>query len=247
MLHEDRRRADSFGEDAEAYDRFRPGYPEALVDDLVAPGVRCVLDVGCGTGIASRLFATRGCDVLGVEPDARMAAVARRHGIAVHVAAFETWDPPAEPFDLVVSGQAWHWIDPAVGPDRGAGVLRDGGRLALFWNTTNHDDRTRARLDEVYERHGFGAHVPSPPPEHFIATLEACPRLEAVGERDYPWQHVYRRGDWLDLLRTASDHRVLPPDQREALLADIGAAIDDLGGSLTVGHDTHLITALRTG
>ncbi|MGH3917188.1 MAG: class I SAM-dependent methyltransferase [Pseudonocardiaceae bacterium] len=130
-MHEDRRRADSFGTDAEQYDRARPSYPAELVDDLVGPDVRRVLDVGCGTGIAARLFAARGCAVFGVEPDARMAAVARRHGIDLAVTSFEAWDPPPEPFDLVLFAQSWHWVDPAISAVKAGGVLRPGGRLAL--------------------------------------------------------------------------------------------------------------------
>lgn len=101
-----------FGEDAERYDRARPAYPELLVDDLVALGGRRALDVGRGTGKAGRLLAARGWEVLGVEPDRRMAVVARRHGPDVEIARFEEWDPAGRTFDLVTSGQAWHWIDP---------------------------------------------------------------------------------------------------------------------------------------
>jgi SAM-dependent methyltransferase len=65
-----------------------------------------VLDVGCGTGIASRLSVDRGCQVIGVEPDPRMAAVGRRHGLIVEEAAFEQWEPGSRRFDLLVSAQA---------------------------------------------------------------------------------------------------------------------------------------------
>ena len=51
-----------------------------------------VLDVGCGTGKASRLMIARGCDVLGVEPDPSMAAIARSHGVTVEAGTFEEWD-----------------------------------------------------------------------------------------------------------------------------------------------------------
>src|SRR5689334_123682 len=95
--HRHRTVAESFGSNAERYDRARPGYPAALIDRIVAgsPG-RDVLDVGCGTGIAARLFQAAGCTVLGVDPDERMADLARRYGVPVEVATFETWDPAGQ-------------------------------------------------------------------------------------------------------------------------------------------------------
>src|SRR5690242_20173112 len=76
--HQAREVAESFGAEAGRYDRARPSYPAALVERIVAasPG-RQVLDVGCGTGIVARLFQAAGCEVLGVDPDARMAEIGR--------------------------------------------------------------------------------------------------------------------------------------------------------------------------
>lgn len=256
--HQDRRRAESFGTDAEQYDRARPGYPAALVDDLLAGGAGGaggagdVLDVGCGTAKAGRLFADRGCRVLGVEPDARMAAVARRHGVAVEVAAFEDWQPAGRRFDLVIAGQSWHWVDPVVGPRRAGELLRPGGRLAVFWNLGDHDAATTAAFDEVYGRMlpaRVDDHRPGPPRGEGIE-----PHLEAVRAtglfaepevRSYEWDHRYSKDEWLDQLPTHSDHRVLPPDVRAAAHAAIGDAIDRLGGSVPVYYETVLMTAVR--
>src|SRR6516165_6334275 len=114
--HQHRQVAESFGSDAERYDRARPGYPGALVERIVAasPG-RDVLDVGCGTGICARLFQAAGCRVLGVDPDPRMAELARQGGTEAEVAKFEDWDPAGRTFDAVIAGQAWHWVDPDAG------------------------------------------------------------------------------------------------------------------------------------
>src|ERR1700678_4236538 len=129
--HRARAIAESFGADAERYDRTRPHYPGELVARIAAasPG-RSVLDVGTGTGIAARQFQAAGCTVLGVDPDARMAAFARRTGVEVEVATFEAWDRGGRVFDAVVAGQAWHWVDPVAGAAQAARVLRPGGRLA---------------------------------------------------------------------------------------------------------------------
>jgi SAM-dependent methyltransferase len=131
--HRDRRVAESFGGDAERYDRARPAYPDALVERIVAasPG-RSVLDVGCGTGIEARQFQAAGCTVLGVEPDARMAEFARGTGVEVEVATLEAWDPAGRRLDAVVAGTAWHWVDPVAGAAKAAEVLRPGGLIAPF-------------------------------------------------------------------------------------------------------------------
>src|SRR5579875_1636628 len=119
-LFVDRGRAESFGTVAANYDRFRPSYPPALIDDLVATGAHTVLDVGCGTGKAAVLLAARGLDVLGVEIDPKMAELARSHGVPVEVSSFEGWDAAGRMFDLLTCGQAWHWVDPARGVPKAA-------------------------------------------------------------------------------------------------------------------------------
>jgi len=72
-----------FDEDAERYDRARPGYPDVLFDDLcelaqLDAGSR-VLEIGCGTGQATRRFAQRGMAIVAVELGANLAAVTRRN------------------------------------------------------------------------------------------------------------------------------------------------------------------------
>lgn len=252
MPHEERHRAESFGDDAEQYDRTRPSYPAELLDELVGSDVRRVLDVGCGTGIAARLFTARGCSVVGVEPDARMAAVAWRHGIDVVVSSFEGWDPPAEPFDLVISAQAWHWVDPAIGPAKAAAVLRPGGRLAAFWNSYAHLPEVRAAFDGAYRRHASdlvaGSIITgtfSWNDEVYVTPLQASGRFEGIEQRRYPWSRFYTRDEWLDQLPTHSDHRTMNPESLKALLTDLGAAIDALGGQILVDHTTRLIAATR--
>src|ERR1700733_3106922 len=152
-IHRDRRVAESFGGDAERYDRARPGYPDALVRRIIAasPG-RNVLDVGCGTGIEARQFRAAGCTVLGVEPDARMAEFARGSGIEVEVATLEAWDPAGRQFDAVIAGTAWHWIDPVAGAAKAAAVLRPGGVLAPFGHVYELPPPIAAALAEALRR-----------------------------------------------------------------------------------------------
>jgi SAM-dependent methyltransferase len=246
--HTNRVRAESFGAVSLAYDRARPGYPAALVDDLLAGYPADVLDVGCGTGKAARLIAERGVAVLGVEVDERMAAVARAHGIPVEVGAFETWDAAGRRFDLIVSGQAWHWIDPERGPAKAAQLLRPGGLLAPFWNFSAPDADVRARLDEAYER--IAPEItdrsvvrrggpPTIPP--IVEGLRAGGRFAEVELRRYAWDHYYGTAEWLDLIQTHSDHSTLPPAQLAALVEAVAEAIGDDG--LQVHYVTEAIFA----
>ncbi|HTW98296.1 MAG TPA: class I SAM-dependent methyltransferase, partial [Acidimicrobiales bacterium] len=154
MTHTERHRAESFGEDAELYDEARPGYPAAMIADLTGGAHLEVLDVGCATGKAGSALSGAGCTVLGVEIDERMAAVARSKGLEVEVGSFESWEAAGRSFDLVVCGQAWHWLDPAIAPVRAASVLRQGGRLAPFWNFRDpiEDPEEAALISAIYER-----------------------------------------------------------------------------------------------
>jgi SAM-dependent methyltransferase len=250
MLHEDRRRAESFGEDAERYDRTRPSYPARLVDALLAEPARSVLDVGCGTGIAGSLFSSRGCAVVGVEPDERMARIARERGLAVEVASFEHWEPRGRQFDLLISGQAWHWVDPDAGAAKAASVLSAAGRVALFWNFGRPDGAAGDVLAEVYRRL-------EPELERYSILLgKLDTRLSGTTDAlrrsgcfpapeidSWSWERGYTTAQWIEQLLTHSDHRTLPPPRRAALVAAVREAIDGLGGTLEMSYETRLVRA----
>ena len=233
-MHTNRTRAESFGAVAEVYELARPSYPPALVDDLLAGAPADALDVGCGTGKAARLLTQRGVPVLGVEVDARMAAVARAHGLTVDIGTFEQWNAAGRQFDLIVSGQAWHWIDPDAGAAKAAVLLRPGGLLAPFWNFSAVDAALRARIDAAYARVApqvtdrsmarSGGPATIPPA---VEQLRASGLFANVEHRRYPWARDYTRDEWLALVHTHSDHSTLPAGQLAALLDAVGEAIGD--------------------
>jgi SAM-dependent methyltransferase len=249
-LYTDRRRAGSFGDDAELYDRVRPPYPDELIDALVRDRPATVLDVGCGTGIASRLLMARGCDVLGLEPDPRMAAVARRHGVRVEEATIEEWDAGDRRFDLLSAGQAWHWVDPIRGARKAATVLRPGGRFGLFWNQARPDASVRPALDAAYARHApelgrqsvlmgqRDASLYQSIADAFVRTGLFDVAIVQMFGHDVD----YAAAEWVELAGTHSDHHTLPPDELAALLADMGAQIDRAGGRVPVHYETTLVT-----
>jgi SAM-dependent methyltransferase len=250
FLFGERRRAGSFGDDAEQYDRVRPTYPAALVDRLMADQPRVVLDVGCGTGIAARLFTARGCRVLGLEPDARMASVARSHGLEVESGQFEQWDAGSRQFDLLIAGQSWHWVDPHVGAAKAAEVLRPGGSIGLFWNQSHPMPPVRDDIARAYARcapelgeHSVLLGQRGPSLYQAIAdAVQATDRFTGVGIDLFAHEAVYSTDTWLELTVTHSDHRTLPPEQLDALLGALRTEIDQSGGQVPVRYETTLVS-----
>jgi SAM-dependent methyltransferase len=250
-LHEDRGRALSFGGVAELYDRARPSYPSALIDALMEPDPHRVLDVGCGTGKAARLLIERGCHLLGVEPDPSMAAIARSHGISVEEATFESWDSRGRMYDLIVSGQAWHWVDPMLGATKAASLLYPGGRLGVFWNRGWPDHDAQSALEAVYARCAPEiaktnvAINPRNEPADRFEEFQRDGAFTNVEARTFAWSALYDRAGWIDLIATHSDHVRLHDARRRVLLDAVGDAVDALGGTMTYHYSTLLVLATR--
>jgi SAM-dependent methyltransferase len=253
----ERTRARVFGEVPDLYDRRRPGYPAALYDDLLALVDRAerALEAGAGTGKATVEMARRGLEVVALEPDRAMAALARRaaEGLSVHVdeRPFEEWHGEAGTFDVVVSAQAWHWIDGHRGPAVARRALRPDGVLAVWWNQAGDwDGPVREALNAAYERHAPElAHSVVNAPVHPLRpdslTIDGFERVEP---RSYTWTHRYDATSYSELLQTHSDHRLLPLEQLDELLRAVTEVIEDVGGGeVTYPYRTDLLTARRTG
>jgi SAM-dependent methyltransferase len=253
--HRQRQAAESFGSDPERYDRARPRYPDVMIERIAAaaPG-RLVLDVGVATGIVARQFQAAGCQVLGVDPDARLAEFARHSGVEVEVSTFEAWEAAGRRFDAVVSGESWHWVDPVGGAAKAAEVLRPGGRLAVFWITGQPAEGLDEAFVEVYRRvlpESLVARLGKRSLEeaHSAMCAKAADGMRATGALDEPerwrfeWAQSYTRDEWLDALQTSGG--AVPESQLADLLEGVGDAIDAVGGSFTMNYFTFVVTAVR--
>lgn len=244
--HLNRARAESFGAVAAEYDRFRPGYPDQLIDDLVALRPAAVLDIGCGTGKAARLLAARGVAVLGVEIDPAMAAVARSRGLDVEVASFEGWDDAGRRFDLIISAQAWHWVDPAVAAPKAAGLLHPGGTVALFWNYDEPEPGTARRIEDVYR-----ALAPELISEHHnqptrhLDALRATGAFSCVETHKYEWQTTMPADDWVGMVGTQSAHLQLGAQRLAAVKQALLRTLHEGGGTVPLTGGTYTIWARR--
>ncbi|MEV0210952.1 class I SAM-dependent methyltransferase [Streptomyces sp. NPDC050788] len=166
-------RAHSFNAAAAQYAANRPSYPPALFDTIEELAGRplagaVVADVGAGTGIATSLLAARGADVVAVEPGEGMAAEFRRAhpGIPIVRGNGNALPLATDAVDFLTYAQAWHWTDTARAVPEALRVLRPGGALALWWNTSALDvpwiDAQTVRIgrhfgtDKVVDRNGSG-------------------------------------------------------------------------------------------
>lgn len=151
-----------FDQVAQLYDEARPGYPEAMFEDLehlagMGPSAT-VLEIGCGSGQATRDVARRAGSVRCLEPGATLAALARRNlasfpAVTVEEATFEEATVEAGSYDMVLSATAFHWVDASVGYAKAARALRRGGSLALVTNAHAYGGTQHLIDEEMRELH----------------------------------------------------------------------------------------------
>jgi SAM-dependent methyltransferase len=251
--------AESFGCEAERYQRTRPTYPKAMVDAVLAASRgRDFLDVGIGTGISAWPFQQEGCRVLGVEPDPRMAELARARGLEVEIAKFEEWDAGGRTFDVLMAGQAWHWVEPVAGASKAVEVVRPGGRIALFWNVMAFPPDFAEGFSAVYRRlvpefpffqtgAPGGAAAYAPLFDKAIDGLRQSGGFDEPEQWTFDWERSYSRLEWLEQVPTFGGHALLEPERLDELLAGIGEVIDAAGGSFVMGYSAVVVTATRAG
>jgi len=172
------------------YDRFRPSYPPAVVDWLVDRAGSLdarVADVGCGTGISTRLLHGRGLSVVGVDPNEAMLDKARAHGGPEYVRgeAHRT-GLPAGTFALVTAAQAFHWFPIAETLEEWRRIGTSSGWGAAFWNLRDGSTAAMKEYEEVLGR--FSTEYQDRPRarQETIPALRAALAGREVLETDFP-------------------------------------------------------------
>ncbi len=194
--------------------------------------------------------------MLGVDPDGRMAELARSSGLDVEVAKFEEWDAGDRTFDAVIAAQAWHWVDPVAGAAKAAAVLGPGGGSRSS-GTRSSRQRSCARpsvrcISGRCRTRRAASSGPGPPSTPYLVgcgkAADAMQQAGGFGEPEtwrFDWSRPYTRDEWLDVVPTFGGHSLLPPQVQAELLAGIGAAVDAAGGAFTLDYATVAATAAR--
>jgi SAM-dependent methyltransferase len=235
-----------FNEVPGLYDRVRPGYPDELFADLAAiTGMdrrSPVLEVGCGTGQATRSLGALGYPVTAIEPGAGMAALARQRlaafgNVEVETSAFEEWDDGGRRFDVLVAASAWHWVDPSVGWRRAHDVLHPRGWMALLGNVVVRrpgEPEVYALTADLHERFSPGNPGWGHPPleDEVRMTDGGWGSVTDPGSlfgpaivRWYPAVQWFDGEGFADLLRSTSLYRRLGSNVGEPLLDAIAERI----------------------
>lgn len=213
---------------AATYARYRPSYPPGLVDWIAQtaklPAGAAVADIGCGTGIASRLFAARGYAVTGVDPNEGMLGEARAEGGDVTYQRGEAAATglPAHHYDLAIVAQAFHWFDVPIAVAELRRIVRPHAWCAAFWNLRNSTP-----LMQEYE--ALLATVPAynaaPEPEQTLRMIASQPGLLPQPLGQFPNQQIFDRAGLVGRAQSSSYvfHGV---DQQAAFEAKLSALFE---------------------
>jgi SAM-dependent methyltransferase len=248
----------TFDQVADFYADVRPGYPSELFDELSSRaglgGASAVLEVGCGAGQATRDLVTRAGRVVALDPGERLIAAARQRITAANVefvvTNFESAVFEPATFDLVVSAQAWHWIDPKVAFRKAAAALAPRGFLVVFGHVP-------MRWNEPFLsafKSAFDIYLPgvwgTPPPQTaylpsgpFAGQFVASGLFEPAIHRAYDWTWTLDSRTLGRYLRTESGYHRVPETQRFALFDAMATSVADNGDRMDWAWQTHLYLA----
>lgn len=199
------------------YAAGRPDYPAALYDAVERTLGRSlagadVVDLGAGTGIASRQLAGRGAVVTAIELSGPMLAQLAATSPGVRAVRGSATALPLRRHcaDLVTSAQAWHWMDPARAIPEFMRILRPGGVFAAWWNVTHRDSEWEheqelriAAADPEWQRAGSG---PYGDRDNEFATYPGL----VVTRHEFSWQRTIPLDRHLDSLVSKSYIAALP-------------------------------------
>ena len=237
---------------AATYEKLRPGYVEALYQDVFA---YCPLDaasraveVGIGGGQATGPILATGCAVTAVEPGENFCALCKEKfaaypNFSVVNGKFEDVQFPRNSCDLVYSASAFHWVPEEIGYRKVFDMLKSGGAFARF---ANHPFKDKGRpgmheaLQEVYAVYMPGSLVPSEYSEEQAsqrAQIAAKYGFTDIRHRLYRRTRDFTAAEYVQLLGTYSDHIAIEEQTRGRFFREIGAAINRLGGRITI-YDT---------
>jgi SAM-dependent methyltransferase len=234
--------AEGFARSADAYERGRPGYPDAAIRHLIAqlPPLPVVLDLAAGTGKLTRPLLEAGVSVIAVEPVAEMRAALPETARALDGTA-EAIPLERAAVDAVTVGQAFHWFDGAAALAEIARVLNPGGALALLWNRRVEDDPLNRAIEELVAP--YRADVPTHRGDAWRGAFDGHPQFGPLAERVFENQQELDADGLEARVGSISFIAALEPAERGRVLARARALAGS--GAVTVPYRTEVQVCRR--
>lgn len=246
---------------AARYEAARPDYPaevfEAIREYAGVGSDPRVLEVGSGTGQATRQMAALGWSVDAIEPGGQLIAVSEANAGAGAVrfqhARFEDALIDDGVFDVVIAATSWHWVDPEIGYRKAHHALAANGVIALVWNAhvpdTPHPDWVhirRAYVEVAPELADLAPFTPDRPDYDPATELQHSGYFESIETRAFAFEISYTTNAFIDLLDTYASHDVLDRLRRNRLYERLRLVIDDdLGGVVIKPYRAVLVLGRR--
>jgi len=237
-----------FDELATAYDRFRVGYADALYDRLAAWGFTAgagVIDIGCGTGLATGELVRRGCSVVGTDVSEPMLERARANvpGATFVNAPAEALPFEADTFDAATCAQSFHWFDKLRALTEISRVVRPGGAVAIWWKGLAHDDPTRILRTSIADELGLETALVDIPSGDLLR--ERFDDFETAGlvERSVvtvPWELYTTPRDFVGYESSRAIARIAFGSRRETYVALLERRLGDPDRKLILRYEHKL-------
>lgn len=227
-----------------AYERARPSFPVAAVDFVVETlrleaGTRLV-DLGAGTGKLTRLLADSGAEVIGMEPVDEMRKVFAENLPASALVGAVAEALPFRPgtVDAVVAAQAFHWFDGPRALTEIAAVLREGGRLALVWNSRDETVPWVRRLSELVEP--YRGDVPAQTSLDWKLAFDTDAEFSGLRHVEFGYSHELGIEGIVDRIASTSFIAALPEGERLRLLDRVRALAAEEPQPVVLPYRTHV-------
>ena len=199
---------DRFTGAARPYGAHRPSFPPALIEWILArTGITVparIADIGSGTGVATRLWSERGFDVVGVEPNEAMLAVARASTNApCRPGEADSTGLPDHAFELVTAAQSFHYFELDATLREWRRILVPGGACAVFWYRILSSS-VKSAFRELRSRYGAPPTRYATRKRDIIATLGRRAELREIEGAVFPYEQKLDRDGWRGRLLASS-------------------------------------------
>lgn len=221
----------SFGKISFEYDAARPDYPSELIHDLITiSGIHQnakILEIGSGTGKATKPFAEKGYTITCLDISPSLLAVLKKNlsafsHISYIVSSFEDAVLKSDSFDLVFAAQTFHWIDPSVGYKKVHAILKKGGYVAFFSNFYSVASPLYKKVEDLcalycpeFSHRSYGTLNDIQQP------FEASGLFHSIQKKEYSRNLHYSKAQYLALLNTFSWISTLDKNKRHALSLEL--------------------------